>query len=225
MVILYEDSDIIICQKEPGEASELTEDGKGPGDEIRAKYGYAGIIHRLDKPVGGAIVYAKNKASAAYMSSLVCNNQLFKEYLAVVEGVPEPSEGEMRDYLFKDSHSNKVFTVKRLRRGVREAVLDYRLLQTVHNEGRTLSLVKIKLRTGRTHQIRVQFASRKMPLAGDGKYGSRINRCSVALWSHSLEFASHKDGEYLRISSEPPRESYPWMLFDKEPSEEYPKLG
>ena len=131
-----------------------------------------------------------------------------KTYLAVAEGIPAEQEGRFEDLLFKDSRKNKSYVVKRERKGVRKVSLDYRVLAEADGK----SLVKVRLNTGRSHQIRVQFASRKMPLAGDGKYGSRDNRCTVALWSAEIEFSFNK--EKYTFESKPDFAAYPWNLFN-----------
>ena len=125
-------------------------------------------VHRLDKNVGGVMVYARTKAAAALLSTAVQNGSMMKEYVAVVHGIV-PEEGTWTDYLWKDSSKNKVFVVKRLRKGVKEATLSFRRLASYEDT----SLVAVRLHTGRSHQIRVQFASRKHPLIGDTKYGGR----------------------------------------------------
>ena len=125
-----------------------------------------------------------------------------KVYLAVVEGNPAEDRGVYEDLLFKDSRKNKSFVVKRLRKGVKKASLEYEVMDTAKAHGKILTLVKIKLHTGRTHQIRVQFSSRKMPLCGDGKYGSKDNRCTVALWSHCISLQLGKID--ISASSMPP---------------------
>ena len=214
MNILYEDKDIIICSKEIGQLSEISPTKPSLANEIQTAFGYSGIIHRLDTNVGGAILYAKNKRSAALFSSLVSGGELCKEYLAVVHGAPKSEEGIFKDLLFKDSSKNKVYPVKRMRKGVKEAELSYKLIETVCIDDKKLSLVKIKLHTGRSHQIRVQFSSRKMPLVGDGKYGSKDNKCSISLWSHKLSFVNPINKELLSVISFPDRKAYPWNLFE-----------
>ncbi len=169
-------------------------------------------LHRLDKPVSGAIMYAKTKKAAAAFSEMIAKDRLEKQYIAVLEGIPQQPEGELRDLLFKDSRKNKTFVVKRMRKGVKEAVLFYETISANEN----LALVKVKLKTGRSHQIRVQFASRKTPLCGDGKYGSRNNRCTVALFSYSLSFAHPLTNENIHITAEPDYEAYPWNVFRTE---------
>ncbi|MBR3933190.1 MAG: RNA pseudouridine synthase [Clostridia bacterium] len=213
MNIIYENQNIVVCQKEIGENSEKSASIPSLANKVEQKYGYAGVIHRLDTNVGGAIIYAKNKKAAAKFSQLVADGNLCKEYLAVVEGIPKESE-VLKDYLFKDSSKNKVFVVKKLRKGVKEASLEYNLLGTVYDNDKPLSLVKIKLHTGRSHQIRVQFSSRKMPLLGDGKYGSKCNKCTVSLWSYFLNCKDPFSGDDLCIKSLPPKENYPWNLFN-----------
>lgn len=139
-------------------------------------------VHRLDQAVGGVMVFAKTAPAAAKLSQAIAGGTLQKEYLAVLERSPEQAEGELFDLLFHDRTKNKTYVAKRQRKGVKEARLAYRVLDVQNG----LCLVRIRLYTGRTHQIRVQFASRGMPLVGDGKYGSRKNAASPALWSYAL---------------------------------------
>lgn len=211
--ILFEDEYIIICEKESGMLSEDSDSAESL-PEILRKQTNSDIytLHRLDKPVGGAIMYAKTKKSASAFSSIISDNALTKKYLAITEGILKEKSGEMRDLLFKDSRKNKTFIVKRMRKGVKEAILKYNVIS--ENDNR--SMVKIELETGRSHQIRVQFASRKAPLAGDGKYGSRDNKCSVALWSHSLSFVHPFTKQNMCISSFPDFSVYPWNEFRTE---------
>ena len=139
-------------------------------------------VHRLDKNVGGVMVYARTKAAAAALSAAVQNGTMVKEYVALVHGIP-PEEGDWQDLLFKDSSKNKVFVVKKERKGVKNARLEFVRLTAGEN-----SLVRIRLHTGRSHQIRVQFASRGYPLVGDGKYGARDNTAAPMLFSCRLTF-------------------------------------
>ncbi len=214
MNILYENKNLIVCRKTPDCVCEISDTLPSLANEVQKKYGYAGVIHRLDMNVGGCVLYAKSKDAASKLSSLVSKNEISKEYMAVVHGKPLCDEGEFCDLLFKDSSKNKVFVVKKLRKGVKEAKLSYKLLETVSNEGKDISLVKIKLHTGRSHQIRVQFSSRKMSLVGDGKYGSRENKCSVALWSYQLSFPDPFTKEALSVKSLPDNSAFPWCLFE-----------
>lgn len=212
MNVLYENSNLTICEKPIGIVSQSTPDGRGFTDMAAQLFGYAAIINRLDTAVGGAVLFAKNEKSASQLSKLASEQSINKTYLAVVEGKPTEDRGVYKDLLFKDSGKNKSFVVKRERKGVKKASLEYEVLETIVYGGKTLSLVRIKLHTGRTHQIRVQFSSRKMPLCGDGKYGSKDNGCRVSLWSHKISLS---DGEgSIEAVSYPPKENYPWNLFN-----------
>ena len=187
MEILYSDPEIVVCVKPVGMDSEH-EVPQALGGEIYP-------IHRLDKNVGGVMVYAKKKTSAAALSKAVQEGTMVKEYMAMVHGAP-PEEGDWEDLLWKDSAKNKVFVVKRERRGVKKARLEYKRL----TEGDT-SLVRNRLHTGRSHQIRVQFSSRGFPLVGDHKYGSRDEKTEPMLFSCCLTFP-HK-GRLLRFEKLP----------------------
>lgn len=207
--ILYKDNDITICEKLPGMISEQKESNDSLPTLLKQQIGHDLYpLHRLDKPVGGAIMLANNKSAAAAFSQLIAENGVRKLYLAVIDGVPCKSNGVMNDFLFRDSRKNKTYVVKKMRKGVKEASLKYEVLTSESNR----SLVRIELITGRTHQIRAQFASRKMPVTGDGKYGSHDNKCETALWSHSLRFRHPISGEEINIESNPPRNCYPWNL-------------
>lgn len=215
MKVLFEDKFIIIVEKP---ASVLSEpDGKGEDIVTMASAHVCKpcfLVHRLDRNTGGAMVLSKMQKATGKLSEAIQKREFEKEYIAVIKGVPEEAEGIFKDLLFKDSQKNKTFVVKRERKGVKEASLEYKVLSTAeHPEHGKISLVLIKLHTGRTHQIRVQFASRKMPLLGDGKYGSRDNHCETALWSHRLFFKHPITGENVEAVSMPPEE-YPWNLFD-----------
>lgn len=210
--ILFEDKYYIACVKQPGMVSEdENSDESLPHVLKNERNTEIFTLHRLDKPVGGAIIYAKNKKAAAAFSQIITENRLTKTYLAILDGTPEKDEDRLCDLLFKDSRKNKTFVVKKMRKGVREASLRY----TTKAKNEKNTLVNVTLETGRSHQIRVQFASRKLPLTGDGKYGSRDNKCSIALWSHSLEFTHPFTGEHVLINSNPDYDIYPWNLFRK----------
>lgn len=211
--ILYQDEHIVVCRKEPGM---LSEEASTPDslplilkEELKTDIF---TLHRLDKPVGGVMVYAKTKKAAAAFSQLIASDGLTKKYLAVLDAIPVKDSDCLTDYLFKDSRKNKTFVVKKMRKGVKEASLIYRTVATEE----THALVEIELKTGRSHQIRVQFASRKMPLTGDGKYGSRNNRCNVALFSHSISFIHPFTKQAVSFESEPDYSQYPWNLFKTE---------
>ena len=175
MEILYSDRDLAVCIKPVGLDSEL-EVPKALKEQLG---GEVFPLHRLDKNVGGVMVYARTKAAAASLSKAIQNGEMVKEYVAMVHGTPEDS-GILTDLLFKDSRKNKVFVVKKPRAGVKEAKLQYR-----HLGG---GLVHVKLFTGRSHQIRVQFASRGFPLVGDHKYGSRADATAPMLFSCRISF-------------------------------------
>ena len=178
MTILYSDRDLAICIKPVGLDSE-TDVPKSLQDQLG---GEVFTIHRLDKNVGGVMVYARNKKAAAALSKCVQDGTMVKEYVALVHGTP-PEKGEWEDLLWKDSRQNKVFVVKRQRVGVKKAKLAYRVLRNGPE-----STVRIRLFTGRSHQIRVQFSSRGYPLVGDHKYGSRDLRTAPMLFSCCIRF-------------------------------------
>ena len=175
MKILYSDKELVVCIKPVGLDSEM-ELPKALKEQLG---GEIFPLHRLDKNVGGVMVYARTKAAAATLSKAIQNGEMVKEYVAKVHGTP-PQEGVLTDLLFKDSRKNKVFVVKKARAGVKEAKLQYRHL----GEG----LVHVRLFTGRSHQIRVQFSSRGFPLVGDHKYGSRAEETAPMLFSCRVSF-------------------------------------
>ncbi len=221
MKIFYEDKYLLVCEKPVGVESQRSSSGKEDMptllEEYRREKGeddYVGVVHRLDTATGGAMIYSKREDMTGKLSTLVQSGDYKKVYLAVVHGEPEGSEGEMRDLLFHDKQKNKSYVCDKKRQGVKEAILKYRVLETVEREGgEKMSLVEIELLTGRTHQIRVQFAFRKMPLVGDGKYGSRDNKATCALWSHRVEFTHPVTKKRIEVESLP-NGGYPWTLFE-----------
>lgn len=178
MEILYSDKNIAVCIKPVGLDSEM----EVPSELKQLLGGDVFPIHRLDKNVGGVMVYARTKQAAAALSKAVQEGSMVKEYVALVHGTP-PERGDWEDLLWKDSKKNKVFVVKRQRGGVKKARLEYIRL-TAGEE----SLVHVRLHTGRSHQIRVQFSSRGFPLVGDHKYGSRDEKKEPMLFSCRLTF-------------------------------------
>ena len=194
MDILYRDNEIIVCIKERGLLSQYDE--KKP-DMVSALTEICGTevhpVHRLDKEVGGVMVYALSQKSAASLSSQVADRSFSKQYIALVHGVPEKAKDSLEDLLYFDKGKNKSFTVKKERRGVKKALLEYELIEACGD----CSLVRVKLHTGRTHQIRVQFASRKMPLVGDRRYGARDDAAFIHLWSERIEFSHPLTGEKM----------------------------
>lgn len=178
MNILHADKAVVVAVKPVGLDSE-----QGFPNALKETLGGEIFpIHRLDKNVGGVMVYARTKNAAADLSSAVQNGEMVKEYLALVHGNP-PTEGDWEDLLWKDSSKNKVFVVKRERKGVKKARLTFRTIRAGEQ-----SLVHVRLYTGRSHQIRVQFSSRGFPLVGDHKYGSRDTATAPMLWSYRITF-------------------------------------
>lgn len=205
--ILYMDQDILVCIKparvlstdEPGGLPSLIR--KALGDEkadIRT-------VHRLDRVVSGVMVLARNAKAASDLSRQIREDVFEKEYLAVVHGKPERDSGTMTDLLFRDKARRMTMVAPEPAKGVQEAILDY----SVVNHVSEMTRVRIQLRTGRTHQIRVQFASRNMPLIGERKYCTLEDPCEIALWSHRIAFIHPVTGERVVFFKDPPS-IYPW---------------
>lgn len=217
--ILYEDKYVLVCVKPIGVLSQA-DNSEGLDmltiirDYLSSKNEnpYIGLVHRLDRNVGGVMVFSKNQNVTGKLSTAISEGNFTKEYLSIVHNSPEEASGVFKDLLFKDSSKNKSFVVKRPRKGVKEASLEYELIDSKETGKGLISLVKIVLHTGRTHQIRVQFSSRKMPLLGDGKYGSTENGCEIALWSHRLAFTHPITKREINFSKVPPLH-YPWNEF------------
>lgn len=210
--ILYEDTHQLLIEKPMGVPSQDADGDCVP--KRLAERGYpVKVVHRLDKPTGGVMVYARTDKAAAKLSALVGQHDLFqKEYLSVVQGCPEEAEGVYTDLLYHDVRRNKSYVVDRQRKGVREAKLNYSVLETVTTDEGTFSLVRVRLHTGRTHQIRVQFASHKMPLYGDSRYGGEKG-ANLGLWSHRLTLPHPITGELLTAVSYPDWNAAPWCYF------------
>ncbi|MGX8692199.1 MAG: RluA family pseudouridine synthase [Clostridia bacterium] len=208
MEIMYLDREIVVCLKpagvlstdEPGGVPELLR-GQLQTEEIRT-------VHRLDRVVGGLMLLARSAETAAELSRQIRDGVFDKRYFAVVHG-ETPEGGELRDLLLRDRAERKTYVVRQPAKGVQEAVLRYETLGRA--EG--LSLVRIELLTGRTHQIRCQFSSRGWPLVGDRKYSLLPDDCPIALWSQSLAFLHPTSGEPLCFSAPPPAQ-WPWTVFD-----------
>ncbi len=207
--IIYEDSELCIACKPQGIDSEhvLCEYlSKQLGCDIYP-------VHRLDKDAGGLILLAKTKRAAAKLSDSMQKGELEKYYLAIAIGTPREPEGIFQDYLYHDRQKNKSYVVKSERKGVKLASLKYQTIGSCMLDIGAVSLVRIKLHTGRTHQIRVQFASRRMPLLGDIKYGGRMDGVKLSLWSHEISFKHPANGEQLNFKLPPP-DSFPWNSFN-----------
>jgi len=213
--ILFIDEHIIVCDKQAGELSE----GEGRNSlptriserlaDIGEKNTQVLTVHRLDKETSGVIVFARDSASAAALCKSIQDGSFKKQYLSVLTGIPERESDTLRDLLFYDRKRGKSFVVDRKRAGVKQAELDYTVL--CHTDD--LALVSVTLRTGRTHQIRVQFASRTLPLVGDRRYGApRSDAPSVALVSCKLSFPHPSSKERLEFTANVPN-AFPWLLF------------
>ena len=198
----------VVCVKPVGTAAQGTQPEALP-QLLSAQLGCEIFpVHRLDQMVGGVMVYAKTAQAAARLTQAMGQGQLEKTYLAVLTGCPAEKTGTLEDLLFHDRVKNKTYVVRRPRGGVRQARLQYEIL--AEKDG--LSLARIRLETGRTHQIRVQFASRGYPLLGDGKYGSRCSRCACALWAYRLVFP---DGGAPQTFEAAPPAQFPWTLWEQ----------
>ena len=207
--LIYADDSIVVAVKparvlstdEPGGMPELVRQALGdPGAQVRT-------VHRLDRVVGGLMVLARTAEAASELSRQIRDVAFEKEYLAVIHGKPEAESGRLEDLLLRDKARKMTFVVDAMDKGAQPAALQYRVVNRAEN----MSRVRIKLKTGRTHQIRVQFASRNMPLVGERKYSTREDGCEIALWSCYLGFKHPASGEKITFSLEPPR-IYPWTV-------------
>ena len=207
--LIYTDEHIVVCVKparvlstdEPGGLPELVRNALGdPKADVRT-------VHRLDRVVAGLMVLARTPEAASELSRQIREEEFHKEYMAVIHGKPEQKEGELCDLLFRDKARKMTMVAKEPGKGVLPARLGYRVL----GEGENLSRVRICLYTGRTHQIRVQFASRNMPLVGERKYSTLEDPCEIALWSCRLAFTHPATGEKMEFELQPP-ECYPWTV-------------
>lgn len=202
ITIVQEDAHMLFCVKPVGLSC-----GEGPGSilEKLEQQGYTSlfVVHRLDQAVGGLMVLAKDGKTAAVLNKQIQDGTFEKEYEAIAEGSFEDKNGRMEDFLFRDRLKNKTYVVARERKGVRLARLAYSVL----GESKGFARVRVKLFTGRTHQIRAQFSHRKHPLVGDRKYGSSIPDCPIALWSCSIKTPTYS------VEISPPEDQYPWNLF------------
>ena len=207
MELIYQDNSIVVCVKparvlstdEPGGVPELVRQELGdPKADVRT-------VHRLDRVVSGLMVLARNAQAASELSRQIREDQFEKEYLAVVHGAPESDSGRFCDLLLRDKARRMTFVTGEMAKGVQPAALKYQVL----NRNNGMSRVRIQLETGRTHQIRVQFSSRDLPLVGERKYAVLDDPCEIALWSYRLAFIHPATGEKMEFTLEPPR-IYPW---------------
>ena len=205
--ILYADPDILVCIK-PARVLSTDEPGGLPS-LVRTALGNekadVRTVHRLDRVVSGVMVLARNAKAASELSRQIREDVFEKEYLAVVHGNPEKEKGTLTDLLYRDKARRMTMVASEPAKGVQEAILDYKVM----NHTAEMSRVKVLLKTGRTHQIRVQFASRNMPLVGERKYCTLEDPCEIALWSHRIAFTHPITGKRVEFSKEPPA-VYPW---------------
>lgn len=218
--ILYEDNHVLVVEKPvnipvQADSSQDRDLLTILKEDIKVRYNkpgnvYLALVHRLDRPVGGVMVFAKTSKAASRLSDVIRKNELNRKYLAVVRGVPKKSKNQLTHYLLKDTQKNMVRSVDQNHKQSKKAILDYEVLQSKEQ----LSLVAVKLHTGRSHQIRVQLSTIGHPLYGDQKYGQQVNKKGqqIALWANELEFPHPTTKEMIRIQCSPPAD-YPWNLW------------
>lgn len=218
--ILYEDNHLLVVEKPVN--IPVQEDRSKDDDllslmkeDLKVRYHkpgnvYLGLVHRLDRPVGGAMVFAKTSKAASRLSDSIRRHTFERQYRAVVRGKLSNKQGELTHYLYKDKRKNQVFVVDADHKQGKKAVLDYEVLSVRDN----LSMLSIVLQTGRPHQIRVQLSTSGSPLYGDQKYGEKVNHPGeqIALWAHTLRFPHPTKTDPIEITAPLPS-SYPWSLF------------
>lgn len=221
--ILYEDNHLLVVEKPVNVP--VQEDASGDPDllsllkdDLKRRYQktgnvFLGLVHRLDRPVGGVMVFAKTSKAASRLADVLRKGDMGREYLAVVHGKPRKREATLEHFLWKDTKKNKVHVTNSKREGAKKAILSYEVLDHARNH----SLVAVTLQTGRSHQIRVQLAESGTPLYGDQKYGEKLSRPGeqLALWAHRLEFPHPTTKEWLSFESMPP-DVHPWNALHKE---------
>lgn len=205
MDIIYADEYIAVCVK-PSRVLSTDEPGGMP-DLVRQALNTEDVrtVHRLDRVVGGLMVFARSAGVASELSRQIREDRFEKEYLAVIHGTPAEPAGRLCDLLYRDKARKMTMVAREMAKGVQPASLRYQVLKST----RDMSRVRVVLETGRTHQIRVQFASRGMPLIGERKYSTLEDPCEIALWSCYLGFFHPVTGEKMEFSLEPPQ-IYPW---------------
>lgn len=216
--IIYEDNHLLVVEKPHNMI--VQEDQSGDEDmltllknDIKIRYNkpgnvFLGLVHRLDRPVGGVMVFAKTSKAASRLSNSIRKNDFHRQYLAIVRGVPKKKSNRLEHYLYKDKKRNIVHVTSPNKKNAKKAILDYDVIE----ESKQLSLLLVTLHTGRSHQIRVQLAAHGLPLYGDQKYGSKVNRPGqqIALWAHTLAFPHPTMKEMNRFQSFPDGRHYPW---------------
>ena len=218
--IIFEDNHLLVVKKPPNILSQGDKTGDADmltllKEDIKIRYNkpgnvYLGLVHRLDRPVGGVMIFAKTSKAASRLSDQIRKREFEKIYMAVIYGKPSKDKNRLIHYLLKDSKTNRVSTVRKDYEGAKEAVLDYEVIETVKG----LSLVKINLLTGRPHQIRVQFSTIGHPLYADQRYGPKGNNegQQIALWCHEITCQHPTLKERMSFTSLPEQQS-PWDKF------------
>lgn len=222
MKILYEDNEILVAVKPQGMPAQA--DKTGDLDLLSALEAYAkqplGLLHRLDRPVGGVMLFAKEKKAEAFLAKEIQERRLKKSYLTVLCGRLPAEEGKLEDYLLKNARTNLSEVVSKERKGAKRAVLRYRRLAEKETEAGVLTLAEIELETGRHHQIRVQTSHAGVPIWGDKKYNQNFpkrGKTEIALWSYRLEGIHPKTKEPFSFTAKPEKE--PFSLFAEEIAE------
>lgn len=223
--ILYEDNHVIVVEKPPGIPSQADDTGDMDmltliKEDIKVRYQkpgnvFLGLVHRLDRPVGGAMIFAKTSKAASRLSDAVRTRKFGKTYMCVVEGVLAKQEADLLHYIRKDAKKNQVTVFPQPAAEAKDARLSYRVVASQNS----LSLVAVMLHTGRPHQIRAQMAYIGHPLAGDVKYGTSSNQRghgSIALWSTSITVPHPISKDELRCTSLPNEKEAPWSTFTKQ---------
>lgn len=218
--ILYEDNHLLVVEK-PVNVPVQADNSQDADlltllkNDLKIRYQkpgnvYLGLVHRLDRPVGGAIVFAKTSKAAARLSDQLRRNNVSRNYVAIVRGTLPQETAKLEHYLFKNRRENKVYTVPSTVKDAKKAILEYRKIAEMDG----LTLVEVKLKTGRSHQIRVQFSTIGCPIYGDQKYGSTVNRPGqqIALWSYKLQFEHPTKKEMITIVNQP-ADIYPWNIW------------
>lgn len=222
IAILYEDNHLLVVEK-PINVPVQQDQSRDKDllnilkEDIKVRYQkpgnvYLGLVHRLDRPVGGVMVFAKTSKAASRLSDVIRRNKFNRTYLAIVRGIPHQKNGKLENYLYKDRKKNKVYPVAKSHKHGKKAILSYEIINS--DDEHQLSMLSVRLHTGRSHQIRVQLAEFGYPLFGDQKYGSTVNKPGeqIALWAHTLKFPHTISKKMKQFQSDPPKK-FPWTLF------------
>ena len=220
MEILYKSKNAVVIYKPPYLSSQSDNTGEDDAMSLTSSHlremgesSKLWLVHRLDKVVGGLMIFARNQAAAAELSKIVANGLLCKEYLAITHG--KAPSGLLEDYLFKDSAGSKAYVVNTERRGAKHAKLEAIPIAHSEESGIHASLVHVRLHTGRFHQIRAQLSSRGASIIGDKKYGSR-DRIARTPALFAMHLSINLFGENIDVKLSPNTEEYPWSLFKAE---------